>query len=144
MSTPAVVKTTPAPAPKPASRSQLLTSMIPGCCGLKVVRVLSCLGKTDALSKQIAEEFDKQVLKGTADDGNWNTYGKALETIAIISTSNRYHVNDPEQKEFKRQVKFLKDKGWICLASWLSMESGGTNYMWGSKGIKAGEVSCDR
>jgi hypothetical protein len=111
------------------------TSMLPGCCGLKTVYQIGCLGKVDALSKKDTEKFDDMTKKGTAEDGNWATYGKAPDTIAIITTSPRY--NKPE--EFKRQKKFLEDKGWKLLAVWKSHESGGKNYMYGSPEMTQGE-----
>lgn len=96
------------------------------------------------MSKQAAEGFEKLVKKATADDGNWNTYGKAPETIAILTTSGSYHYNDPEHKEVKRQAEFLKALGWYCLASFESKESRGTCYIWASPGIKPGEVDCSK
>lgn len=120
-------------------KTTIMTSMIPGCCGLKTVRLLGCLGKTDAMSKESAEGFDALVKLGTADDGNWNTYGKAPDTIAILTSSNHYHQNDPENKELKRQQDFLEERGWTLLCTWKSHESGGTNYMYGSPGIKIGD-----
>lgn len=138
-----VVVPTPVP-PAPAANvyafkggMEMITSMIPGCCGLKVIRKLGCLGKTDAASVKATEQFDALTSSGKADDGNWNTYGKSPDCIAIISTSKSYH---GDQEEWKRQIKFLEDKGWVCLASWESKESKGTNYMYGSKGIKPGKV----
>lgn len=110
----------------------ITTEMMPGCCGLKVIRYLGCLGKEDALSKKDAESFDALVNTGKARTGQWATYGKALDTVAVISTSSRYTTSE----EFKKQVAFLKAKGWTELASWKSAESGGMNYMWGSPGIK--------
>ena len=104
------------------------TTMIPGCCGLKTIHKLSCLGKEDALSKKEAAKFDELAKVGTAGAGNWNTYGCAKDTVAIITTSPRY--NKPG--EFERQKAFLEDKGWILLAVWKSHESGGKNYMYGS------------
>lgn len=115
------------------------TTMIPGCCGLKTVHAIGCLGKDDAFSKKTTEMFDELVKKGTAVEGNWNTYGKAPDTIAIITTSKRY--NKPG--EFDKQKKFLLDKGWKYLASWPSEESGGVNYMYGSPRIcAANEAEC--
>jgi hypothetical protein len=108
------------------------TSMIPGCCGLKTIHQIGSLGKTDAFSAKDAAAFDGLVKVGTAGDGNWATYGKAPDTIAIITTSDRY--NKPE--EFKRQEKFFKEKGWVLLAVWKSYESGGKNYMYGSPGME--------
>lgn len=128
----------PAEAPGPRQGVALATSMIPGCCGLKTVRQLHCLGKTDELSKGHAEGFDKKVNVGTADDGNWATYGRAPETIAIITNSTSYCT----QAEFERQQKFFEKKGWSLLASWPSDEAvrrgqkDGMNYMYGSPGIK--------
>ena len=108
------------------------TTMIPGCCGLKTIHRISCLGKTDELSKKEAAAFDKLADAGTAGEGNWNTYGKAPDTVAIITTSSRYN----KKEEFEQQEKFFKKKGWKLLASWKSYESGGTNYMYGSPGMK--------
>lgn len=105
--------------------------MVPGCCGLKTIRRLACLGKEDALSVKEAENFDALVKPGTAGKGEWATYGKAPDTIAIITDSLRY--NKPE--EFKRQEKFFKTKKWTLLVTWKSYESGGTNYMYGSPGM---------
>jgi hypothetical protein len=104
------------------------TSMIPGCCGLKTIHRISCLGKEDAFSKKEAAAFDELVKDGKAGAGNWNTYGKAPDTIAIVTDSNRY--NKPA--EFKRQMAFFKEKGWHLLATFTSHESNGTNYLWGS------------
>lgn len=115
-------------------KTTLKTIMFPSCCGLKIVHKLKCLGLSDPLSEKHAEAFDSLVKVGTAEEGNWYTYGKAPETVAIITSSKRY--NKPE--EFKKQMAFFKKKGWVQLASWKSMESGGTNYMWGSPGIRAG------
>jgi hypothetical protein len=108
------------------------TTMIPGCCGLKTIHHIGCLGKVDAFSAKEAEKFDKLAYAGTADAGNWNTYGKAPDTIAIITDSPRY--NKPE--EFERQKKFFEKQGWQLLATWKSYESGGTNYMYGNPGMK--------
>jgi hypothetical protein len=110
---------------------EMETTMIPGCCGLKTVHKIGCLGKEDALSAKDAAGFDKLVDVGTAMAGNWNTYGKAKDTIAIITDSNRY--NKPA--EFKKQKKFFEDKGWKLLAVWNSYESGGKNYMYGNPGM---------
>lgn len=110
----------------------ITTDMLPGCCGLKIIHHLGSLAKDDAYSKKEAEAFDGLVNTGKAKNGQWKDYGKSPDTIAIISNSDRY--NKPE--EFKRQVEFLKAKGWQELFSWKSQESGGTNYMWGSPGIK--------
>lgn len=111
----------------------LTTVMMPGCCGLKVLRYLGCLGKTDDYSKKDAERFDTLVNTGKAEQGEWATYGKAPDTVAIISTSDRYQ---RQGHEFEKQKKFLEDKGWVLLASWKSQESGGTNYLYGSPGIQ--------
>ncbi len=110
----------------------LATEMMPGCCGLKVIRNLACLGKEDEYSKREAETFDKLTKVGTAGAGQWASYGKAPDTVAIISTSERYK---NQGHEFEKQKKFLEEKGWILLAEWKSAESGGTNYMYGSPGI---------
>lgn len=110
------------------------TTMIPGCCGLKTIYQIGCLGKLDEYSKKDAKPFDELVKVGTAQDGNWASYGKAPDTIAIITTSPRY--NKPE--EFERQKKFFEAKGWVLLAVWKSYESGGKNYMYGSPGMTAG------
>lgn len=107
------------------------TDMMPGCCGLKIIRTLRCLGKIDEFSKKEAETFDALVNTGKAGYGNWATYGCAKDTIAVITDSNRY--NKPE--EYQRQKKFFEDKKWTLLATWKSYESGGTNYMYGSPGI---------
>lgn len=123
------------------SGMEMITSMIPGCCALKTIRRIGCLGNLDEISKKAAEDFDKLTQTGKADDGNWNTYGKAPETIAILTTSGTYH---SDKEETKRQAEFLKAKGWYCLASFESKESGGTCYIWASPGIKPGEVNCDR
>lgn len=133
------MNTTPkAPTPFPTrAGAAIATTMMPGCCGLKVAHKLNCLGNTDELSKKHAAGFDDKVKKGTADDGNWNTYGKAPETVCVISDSPAY--TKPE--EFKRQVVFLKSKGWHEIASWPSLEGGARtngkamNYMWASPGI---------
>lgn len=118
----------------------LHTSMIPGCCGLKTIHKLNCLGNDDDLSAKYAKEFDKLVEDGKAMDGNWNTYGKAVETVLVITDSPRY--TKPE--EFERQVKFLKAHGFHEICSWKSLEGSLTkksarNYMWGSKGIATTE-----
>lgn len=108
------------------------TEMMPGCCGLKVVRYLAAIGKTDAFSLKDAETFDALVTSGKAGKGEWASYGRAPDTVCVISESPRY--TKPE--EFQRQVEFLKSKGWQELASWKSAESGKLNYLWGSPGIK--------
>jgi hypothetical protein len=113
-------------------KNNMETTMIPGCCGLKTIHKLGCLGKDDAFSAKEAEAFDTLAKSGMAGAGNWNTYGKALDTIAIITDSKRYH-NDP--KEFKKQMKFFEDKKWVLLATWKSYESGGKNYMYGNPGM---------
>jgi hypothetical protein len=110
------------------------TSMIPGCCGLKTIYQIGCLGKEDALSAKDAESFDGLVKEGKAGDGNWNTYGKALDTIAIITDSPRY--NKPA--EFLKQTTFFRKKGWKLLATWKSYESNGKNYMYGNPGMTGG------
>jgi uncharacterized phage-like protein YoqJ len=102
--------------------------MIPGCCGLKTIHMISCLSKADEFSKKETAMFDDMVKDGKAQEGQWNTYGKALDTIAIITDSKRY--NTPEQ--FTQQKKFFEDKGWKLLVTWKSHESGGKNYMYGS------------
>jgi hypothetical protein len=107
------------------------TTMIPGCCGLKTVHRLACIGKSDALSNEETKKFDALVKDGKAGAGNWNAYGKAPDTIAIITDSPRY--NKPE--EYRKQKKFFEDKGWTLLVTWKSYESGGKNYMYGSPGM---------
>ena len=107
------------------------TTMIPGCCGLKTIHVIGCLGKTDAFNVKESEQFDEMTKAGTAQEGQWMTYGKALDTVAIITDSPRY--NKPE--EFARQKAALEVKGWKPLATWKSYESNGMNYMYGSPGI---------
>jgi hypothetical protein len=104
------------------------TTMIPGCCGLKTIHRIGCLGRGDALSAKEAKTFDDLVKVGTAGAGNWNIYGKALDTIAIITSSPRYN----KEVEFETQKKFFEDKGWKLLAIWKSHESGMKNYMYGS------------
>lgn len=104
------------------------TTMLPGCCGLKTIHQIGCLGKVDAFSKKETEIFDDMVKVGTAQDGMWMNYGKALDTIAIITDSVRYN----KSAEFAQQKKFFVDKGWKLLATWKSHESGGKNYMYGS------------
>jgi uncharacterized phage-like protein YoqJ len=111
------------------------TTMIPGCCGLKTIHQIACLGKTDELSKKMTSEFDEMVKKGTANDGQWYSYGKAPDTVAIITTSPRYN----KKEEFERQKAFLEEKGWRLLAVWKSYESGGKNYMYGSPGMEQGD-----
>ena len=114
----------------------MITTMMPGCCGLKIIRSLGCLGKTDAYSTKAAGDFDKLVNTGKAGEGQWYSYGRAPDTVAIISSSPRY--TKPE--EFQRQVEFLKAKGWRELASWKSAERPeAMNYLWGSPGIKRSE-----
>ena len=136
MSSTAVAPKITAPAPT-RSGTAIATTMLPGCCGLKVAHKLNCIGNTDELSKKHAEGFDEKVKKNTADDGMWAAYGKAPETICVISDSPSY--TKPE--EFERQVAFLKSKGWTLICQWPSLEGsrrkeGALNYMWGSPGIK--------
>jgi hypothetical protein len=107
------------------------TTMIPGCCGLKTIHKIGCLGKDDEFSAKEAAPFDELSAKGTAGAGNWNTYGKAPDTIAIITDSSRYNT----AASFAKQKKFLEAKKWKLLATWKSYESGGKNYMYGSPGI---------
>lgn len=107
------------------------TTMLPGCCGLKTIHQIGCLGKDDAFSNKEATPFDDMVKTGTAQEGQWASYGKAPDTIAIISDSNRY--NSPAA--FAKQKKFFEDKGWKLLVTWKSQESGGKNYMYGSPGM---------
>ena len=109
------------------------TTMLPGCCGLKTVHDIGCLGKADDFSKKQTALFEDMVKLGTAQEGQWASYGKALDTIAIISDSKRYN---PRPEEFERQKKFLEDKGWKLLVTWKSHESGETNYMYGSPEMK--------
>lgn len=104
------------------------TTMLPGCCGLKTIHMIGCLGKVDAFSAKEAEPFDAMVNTGKAQEGAWAAYGKAPDTIAIITNSPRY--NKPE--EFERQKKFFEAKGWKLLVTWKSHESGGKNFMYGS------------
>jgi hypothetical protein len=108
------------------------TTMIPGCCGLKTIHRINCLGKEDAMSEKEAAGFDALVNTGKAQTGEWANYGKAPDTIAIISENPSY--TKPE--EFKRQEKFLTQKGWKLLAIWKSHESGLKNYMYGSPEMK--------
>lgn len=118
--------------------SKLVTEMIPGCCSLKTVRYLKCLGLTDDLSKEEAAKFDTLTEKKTADSGNWASYAHAPETIAIVTDNPSY--NKPE--EIAKQRKFLEKKGWQLMGSWVSMEGverglkGARVYMYGSPGIK--------
>jgi hypothetical protein len=110
------------------------TTMIPGCCGLKTIHHIGCLGKVDKFSEEETKQFDDLVKAGTAQDGMWASYGKALDTIAIITNSPRY--NKPEQ--FEKQKKFFEAKGWKLLATWTSHESKGKNFMYGSPDMMLG------
>lgn len=113
------------------------TTMMPGCCGLKTIHGIGCLGKIDAFSNKEAEQFDDMCKVGTAQAGRWNTYGRALDTVAIITDSKRY--NTPEQ--FAKQKKFFEDKKWKLLVTWKSRESGGTNFMYGSPDMTIPEAA---
>lgn len=128
------------PPPTPTRSGQAIaTTMMPGCCGLKVVHRINCIGNTDELSKKYAEDFVKKTQKGTADDGNWMSYNHAPETVCVISDSPSY--TKPE--EYARQVEFLKSKGWKEICTWESLEGTARkngekamNHMWGSPGIE--------
>ena len=82
---------------RPRRKEIMKTTMLPGCCGLKTIHQIGCLGRVDAFSTREAEAFDEMVKVGTAQDGMWASYGKAPDTIAIITDSPRY--NKPAEFE---------------------------------------------
>jgi len=86
-----------------------------GCCGLRVVYNLECLGLEDAWSRREAKKFDTIKVRGIMNGHNCGA------TIVTITDDPGF---DEEDKEIhKRQVAFLKARGYKLLGKWPSKDA---------------------
>lgn len=100
---------------------------MPGCCGLRIVSHIECLGRGDAYSKRLAARFDELPIKGILGGNNC--------TATIVTISDH-------EDEFDAQRTFLKARGYKLLGTWQAVGNGWdgphTLYLYGSKEFTRG------
>lgn len=102
---------------------------MPGCCAVRLIGEIDCLGYDDAFSRRYASKFDTMKPRNGCR-GQYNTV-----TMTVIGES---------EEEFEKQKKVLLSKGYKLLATFkghLNMadwdaKEGNTLYLYGSKEFK--------
>jgi hypothetical protein len=94
-----------------------------GCCALRVLFDLHCLGELEEWGKKEAKGFDTVCTSGGYTEGDSCT----ATVLTLSSEVGRAHLN--------RQIKFVTSKGYKLLGQWKS-ENGDTIYLYGSKEFK--------
>ena len=101
----------------------MFAAELPGCCALRILHDLDCLGGDDAWAERERKKFDTVRVRGGQVGGD-----NCTATIVTLS-------DDGGRAFLNKQVAFLKKRGYKLLGSWKGIYCQ-TIYLYGSKEFK--------
>ena len=101
---------------------------IAGCCALRAIGDVDCLGSKDAYSKKQAEKFPNGIeTTGEFGGDQWTA------SILVLSDGSDWEDEDEHSEWYERAVKVLEAKGWKELGKFPGAHGDYWDHLWGSK-----------